>query len=120
MFYFRLPALQEEIGILPLNINDTTRMIISQSIPRSHRQIQMVLVAPFAGVFDSNRNCISFPTYALVAIWAGVDKLDFVATVRAWSVLGHPIRANGNSIGTIGTIYTARAQSTIWVWIDGS
>lgn len=106
--------------ILPLNPNHTADMVIRQRVPRSHRQVEVVLVTSLAGVFNSHRDRFAFATYAPIGGRPSVGKSDLPATVRARGALGHPVGAEGNSEGDIGAIFSARTYPTVAIGIYGS
>lgn len=93
-------------------------MGICESIPCSHGQIKVVLIAAFAGILDSDSDNIALPANALIGRWAGVSEDDFAATVWTWRTLTHPVGANSDSKGTVRAIYPAGSQSASWVWVD--
>jgi hypothetical protein len=95
---------------IPINLNSSKRRRVSKLIPRSHREINVILIARRTSIFDANSHNIASTTHAIVT--SNVGNLYQSTAEGSWGFVIHPEVAEGTDDGGVGVGLSAGASSS--------
>lgn len=89
------PQQQIEDGSnIPFNVDSAKSSTVCQLIPRTNREVEVVLIARSASVLHSRYYRVAFPSNAIIA--TNIGDLDHTSTERSWGLAQHPKVTDSN------------------------